>query len=193
MLHVYNLIFLFLYTLQHHQKFSFHLPLYSWSPLPISTALPPSPLVATTLFSVSTVCVCFFHCFNPSIADTCGATYLLGIVGTVLKALKNVFKLPLPLQCWPRTLFSFYVLGEEPPHQQPSSTSQWDLLSGKWISCLNAKGHWPDHTTARPLRFLQRWPQFPPLPPNVYFLPDWGGGFRDPRLEAIELLPCLAV
>ena len=54
--HVY-IIFLLLYTLQHahHQKVSFHVSPYSRSALPITPSPPaPSPLVTTTLYSVST-------------------------------------------------------------------------------------------------------------------------------------------
>jgi len=48
--------FLNLFFSAHHQKLSFHPYLNRWSSLPMSPSLPSSPLVTTTLFSVS---MCF--------------------------------------------------------------------------------------------------------------------------------------
>lgn len=92
------------------------------------------------------------------------------------KVVPNVMgvSVPLPLSVGPHPslLFKF---GGGVPHQQQSSTNQWDLLSGKQINCLNAKSHWPDHTIVWPLGFLQTWLHFPPLP-QMFTLPEWGGG-----------------
>ena len=83
--------------------------------------------------------------------------------------------------------FLSLVWGGGVPHQQQSSTSQWHLLSGKRINCLNAESlAWPHHSMATwvPADMAS----FSTFAPNVYFLPDWGGGSQDLRLEAVELL-----
>lgn len=99
---------------------------------------------------------------------------------------------PSPFGVGPRSSFLFMFGLEGLPHPQQSSTNLWDLLSGERIRCLNGKSHWPAHTTARPLWFLQRWPRFPPPSPHPAMLASCtiAVGSRDPSWD---LAPCLAV
>lgn len=82
------------------------------------------------------------------------------------------------------------------PHQQQSSTNQWDLLSGERISCFNGKSHWPDHTPQhghlRSYRDGLSFHPFPP-PPQMFASCLIGMGSWDPRGEVTATSPCLAV
>lgn len=101
---------------------------------------------------------------------------------------------PSPFGVGPRSSFLFMFGLEGSPHLQQSSTNLWDLLSGERIRCLNGKSHWPAHTTARPLGFLQRWPRFPPHPTpapcNVGFLSSCSGVSR-PLMRSRTLPGCV--
>jgi hypothetical protein len=81
------------------------------------------------------------------------------------KAESNVIiaNVPLPFSVGPKPFFPFKLGGRG---IAAAIINPWDLLSGDQSGL--------DHTTAWPVGFLKRWPQFLPLPLNVCRKPSPG-------------------